>query len=161
MESMSCPAKYRLVHERKRWRVHRYHGWVAKPALPGKGEQYDLLKWECAIPGEPGTCWEKGMYPVTLVFPSEYPDSPPQCYFPEGFFHPNVDPSSGRVYPNIVKEGHWKSELTIKHILVELRRLLSRPDVNDRSHRVAWTLYTNSRYEYERRVSAQAYRYTE
>jgi hypothetical protein len=32
-------------------------------------------------------------YPVTLKFPRDYPDKPPEAYFPAGFFHPNCYPS--------------------------------------------------------------------
>ena len=76
---------------------------VNKPALPEIKPQMshsehaadtcagsvDLLHWKCMIPGKAGTIWDKGLYPVSLIFTESYPSKPPECKFPPGFFHPN------------------------------------------------------------------------
>ena len=41
------------------------------------------------IPGKVDTIWERGLYPVDLIFSENYPSKPPDCKFPSGFFHPN------------------------------------------------------------------------
>lgn len=51
----------------------------------------NLLHWKCMIPGKTGTPWDKGVYPLELIFSENYPSKPPECRFPKAFFHPNGD----------------------------------------------------------------------
>jgi len=61
----------------------------------------NLLKWQCMIPGRAGaqpsalrreltacagTKWEKGLFPVELLFSEDYPSKCPKASFPAGFF---------------------------------------------------------------------------
>ncbi|CAL5025832.1 unnamed protein product [Urochloa decumbens] len=62
---------------------------VAKPEKLPDGS-VNLLLWNCIIPGKQGTDWEGGYFPLTLQFSEYYPDRPPTCKFPAGFFHVNV-----------------------------------------------------------------------
>jgi len=39
--------------------------------------------------GPEGTCFEGGVFPAKLVFPSDYPLSPPKMTFTCEMFHPN------------------------------------------------------------------------
>lgn len=39
--------------------------------------------------GPEGTCFEGGVFPAKLVFPSDYPLSPPKMQFTCEMFHPN------------------------------------------------------------------------
>ena len=36
------------------------------------------MKWNCHIPGKPGTDWEGGYFPLTMEFSDEYPAKPPK-----------------------------------------------------------------------------------
>ncbi len=50
----------------------------------------DMFHWKCELPGQEGTLWEGGVYPVFLDFPPTFPVDPPAVRFPQGFIHPNV-----------------------------------------------------------------------
>lgn len=41
--------------------------------------------------GPEGTCFEGGVFPAKLVFPSDYPLSPPKMSFTCEMFHPNSE----------------------------------------------------------------------
>jgi Ubiquitin-conjugating enzyme len=86
--SMSGVARARLGEERKNWRKDHPFGFVAKPCQMADGS-VDIMRWSCTIPGKKGTLWENGNYPVALRFSENYPTLPPDCAFPQGFFHPN------------------------------------------------------------------------
>lgn len=80
----------------------------------------DLTTWHCLIPGPKGTSWEGGLYPLTMVFPSDYPASPPTCAFPPGFIHPNVYPT-GKVCLSLLSNdddlgGQWAPSLTVTQV---------------------------------------------
>jgi ubiquitin-protein ligase len=39
--------------------------------------------------GPEGTCFEGGVFPAKLIFPADYPLSPPKMQFTCEMFHPN------------------------------------------------------------------------
>ena len=51
-------------------------GFVAKMRSLPDGST-DLFVWDCLVPGPAGGDWAGGAYPLTLHFPSAYPDQPP------------------------------------------------------------------------------------
>ncbi len=70
-------AEVRLREERSKWRKDHPVGFSARPEK--KAGTLNLLHWVCGIPGKKGTCWEGGRYNLALIFPKNYPFSPPQC----------------------------------------------------------------------------------
>lgn len=54
--------------------------------------------------GPEGTCFEGGVFPAKLVFPPDYPLSPPKMQFTCEMFHPNseLDRIGNCPYPNLM-----------------------------------------------------------
>lgn len=50
---------------------------------------YQLNKLKLNSSGPEGTCFEGGVFPAKLIFPSDYPLSPPKMQFTCEMFHPN------------------------------------------------------------------------
>ncbi|KAG8065940.1 hypothetical protein GUJ93_ZPchr0004g38419 [Zizania palustris] len=117
-------ARARLAEERKAWRKNHPHGFVAKPETLPDGS-VNLLVWRCIIPGREGTDWEGGYFPLTMQFTEDYPNSPPSCKFPSGFFHINVY-DSGAVCLSILSTHQVSS--SFHHLYTILISSLS-PDV--------------------------------
>ncbi|GJN01970.1 hypothetical protein PR202_ga19276 [Eleusine coracana subsp. coracana] len=121
-------ARCRLAEERKAWRkshpfvrftrliLYLFQGFVTKPETLPDGSA-DLLIWKCVIPGKKGTDWEGGYFPLTLCFDEDYPNRPPICKFPAGFFHVNVY-DTGRVCMSILGKA-WKPSITVQQILTD------------------------------------------
>ncbi|KIY95641.1 Ubiquitin-conjugating enzyme/RWD-like protein [Monoraphidium neglectum] len=99
---MAGVARSRLAEERKNWRKDKPFGFHARPETLPDGST-NLMKWNCFIPGKPGTDWEGGFYPLSMEFTDDYPSKPPKCKFPAAFFHPNIYPS-GTVCLSILNE---------------------------------------------------------
>ncbi len=79
------------------------------------------MRWKCRLPGKKGTLWEGGYYPLTITFNEDYPQKPPKCSFPEGFYHPNVYPS-GNVCLSILNEDEaWMPSISVKQILLGIQ----------------------------------------
>lgn len=49
----------------------------------------DFFTWECLVQGPEDTPYEGGLFPASLVFPNDYPLSPPVMKFTCPIFHPN------------------------------------------------------------------------
>lgn len=121
-------AQARLLEERKLFRKDHPPGFQAKPQARSDGSA-DFLTWDCKVPGRSGTKWEGGVFPVTLKFNTSYPSSPPLCFLPAGFFHPNVYPT-GQICLSIINDYQdWKPSITIKQILVGIQELLDTPNL--------------------------------
>ena len=91
--------------------------------------------------GPEGTPYEGGYFPCTLIFPSNFPNSPPEMRFltPE-FWHPNVYPD-GKVCISILHEAKediyneaelmsekWRPILSVEAVLVSVQSMLSEPN---------------------------------
>ncbi|KAJ8250870.1 hypothetical protein GJAV_G00214160 [Gymnothorax javanicus] len=156
---MSGIALSRLAQERKAWRKDHPFGFVAVPTKNPDGT-LNLMNWECAIPGKKGTPWEGGLFKLRMLFKDDYPSSPPKCKFEPPLFHPNVYPS-GTVCLSILEEDKdWRPAITIKQILLGIQELLNEPNIQDPAQAEAYTIYCQNRVEYEKRVRAQAKKFS-
>ena len=156
---MTSLALARLGEERKAWRRDHPPGFVARPTTGPDGSQ-DMFKWECQIPGRPGTPWEGGLFRVVVAFGEDYPSSPPKCKFEPVVFHPNVYPS-GTICLSILNEDKdWRPAITIKDILVGIQDLLNNPNVNDPAQSEASLLLKTNPEAYTKRVREEAKKFT-
>ncbi|CAM0147463.1 unnamed protein product [Urochloa decumbens] len=132
-------------------------GFVAKPEKLPDGS-VNLLLWNCIIPGKQGTDWEGGYFPLTLQFSEYYPDRPPTCKFPAGFFHVNVY-DTGAVCLSLLGDA-WNPSITLWKILVCIQELLDHPNPDSRAQRIIYRLFCKNMPEYKKRVCQQVKRYS-
>ncbi|XP_011674341.1 SUMO-conjugating enzyme UBC9 [Strongylocentrotus purpuratus] len=154
---MSGIAITRLSEERKAWRKDHPFGFVAKPTKNADGT-LNLMNWECAIPGKHSTPWEEGLYRLRMIFKDDYPTSPPKCKFDPPLFHPNVYPSGTVCLSLLDEDKDWRPAVTIKQILIGIQDLLNDPNINDPAQAEAYTIYSQNRMQYEKKVKEQARR---
>ncbi|KAH8259081.1 hypothetical protein KR038_012156, partial [Drosophila bunnanda] len=69
--------------------------------VAGPISEDNFFEWEALIAGPEGTCFEGGVFPARLVFPPDYPLSPPKMKFTCDMFHPNIF-ADGRVCISIL-----------------------------------------------------------
>jgi len=119
----------------------------------------DLTQWTAGIPGKAGTLWADAVFPVTILFPSEYPSKPPKVRFPAGFYHPNVYPS-GTICLSILNEAEdWRPAITLKQIVLGVQELLDTPNPDSPAQEPAWKAFSKDKTLYEKKVKEQAKRY--
>eukprot|EP01083_Nonionella_stella_P058609 153473_1 len=152
---MSGIARTRLQEERKAWRKSHPHAFYARP-IKGTGGATDLMKWECGIPGKPGTDWEGGLYKITMTFSDEYPNKPPKCQFTPVLFHPNVYPSGTVCLSILSEEKDWKPAITVKQILLGVQDLLGNPNNLDPAQKEPYELFKFDKEAYRKRVLQEA-----
>ncbi|CAD6233876.1 GSCOCG00012314001-RA-CDS, partial [Cotesia congregata] len=92
---MAGSALRRLMAEYKQLTLNPPEGIVAGPI-----HEENFFEWEALISkclnfnnfiysGPDGTCFEGGIFPAKLIFPPDYPLSPPKMQFTCEMFHPN------------------------------------------------------------------------
>lgn len=59
--------------------------------VAGPISEDNFFEWEALIQGPEGTCFEGGVFPARLIFPPDYPLSPPKMKFTCEMFHPNSE----------------------------------------------------------------------
>uniref|UniRef100_A0A7S0R6L9 UBC core domain-containing protein n=1 Tax=Chlamydomonas leiostraca TaxID=1034604 RepID=A0A7S0R6L9_9CHLO len=162
VQVMATLAQERLAQERKDWRKNRPFGFAAKPVTRDDGS-VDMLTWTCSVPGKAGTPWEGGSYPVTLEFPSEYPNKPPVAKFKPGFYHMNVYPD-GKVCLSILDDddelcGQWSPSITLTQILTGIQELLTNPNPHSPANPKVYDDWKKSPGIYEKFVKTQVAMY--
>jgi len=156
---MSGIARGRLSEERKAWRKDHPHGFYARPQRSPDGTT-NLIKWDCGIPGQKGTNWAGGTFPLCIEFSEDYPTKPPICRFPKNFFHPNIYPS-GTVCLSILNESEaWKPSITVKQILLGIQELLDNPNENSPAQKDAYQLFVTDKSSYAKRIRQQSQQYS-
>lgn len=143
----------RLTEERKQWRKDHPFGFYAKPVTLPDGTM-DMMRWECGIPGKPGTLWENGLYKLFLTFSDSYPAAPPKVAFAKPAPHPNVYKDGG-ICLNLLKDA-WKPSITIKQILLGVQELLGNPNLKSQASPFYADMMRNSPKMYEQEVKKYA-----
>jgi len=113
----------------------------------GNGFEVEMLKRElgggllCLVPGEIGTAWEGGHYPVVVKYPSDSSKAPhcsinrpvdsvllpvtTQSNGKRPLFHPNVYPSGRLSYSIVDDNKSWCPSFCIAEILLSIQYFLS------------------------------------
>uniref|UniRef100_A0A673C452 UBC core domain-containing protein n=1 Tax=Sphaeramia orbicularis TaxID=375764 RepID=A0A673C452_9TELE len=144
---MSGIALSRLAQERKAWRKDHPFGFVAVPTKNPDGTM-NLMNWECAIPGKKGTPWEGGLFKLRMLFKDDYPSSPPKCE------------SLCLICFQYKHKCYCVLFLFKQMILLGIQELLNEPNIQDPAQAEAYTIYCQNRVEYEKRVRAQAKKFS-
>lgn len=127
---LSIPARARLSRELERLRNDPPPGIAAFPVTEG-----DLSQWRAEINGPPDGPFEKGIWCISIKFPSRYPMEPPLCLFTSrpAPYHPNID-AEGRICLDTLKSapaGSWSPAVSLASLLLSLQTLLGNPNPDD------------------------------
>eukprot|EP01094_Clydonella_sp_ATCC50884_P017436 TRINITY_DN303_c0_g1_i1.p2 TRINITY_DN303_c0_g1~~TRINITY_DN303_c0_g1_i1.p2 ORF type:complete len:168 (-),score=40.80 TRINITY_DN303_c0_g1_i1:321-824(-) len=107
------------------------------------GADDNIFEWDVLLEGPADTLYEGGYFKAKMVFPNDYPNSPPTFSFqPHGLWHPNVYWDTGAVCISILHAGEddtgyedaslrWSPLHTVESIVLSIQSMLS--DINDES----------------------------
>uniref|UniRef100_A0A3Q2CR06 Ubiquitin-conjugating enzyme E2 G2 n=1 Tax=Cyprinodon variegatus TaxID=28743 RepID=A0A3Q2CR06_CYPVA len=110
--------------------------------VAGETGPFYLFFYLLQTTGPEDTCFEGGVFPAVLSFPSDYPLSPPKMRFTCDMFHPNIYPD-GRVCISILhapgddpmgyesSAERWSPVQSVEKILLSVVSMLAEP--NDES----------------------------
>ena len=89
-----------------------------------------MMNWTGVIAGPVESVYAQAMFVLDIVFPIEYPFSPPRVIFRTPIFHPNIA-TNGAVCLDILKPGGWSPLITIESLLLSIQSLLDDPNPDD------------------------------
>lgn len=117
---------------------------------PAAADSSDLTALSLLLAGPDNTPYSNGVFSLELRM-DNYPIAPPTAHFRTKLFHPNVDPTSGAVCVDTLKRD-WKSELTLRDVLVTITCLLVCPNPASALNAEAGHLMEDDFAEFEHRA---------
>jgi len=102
-------------------------------------DEANLYEWRVWIEGPKDTCYDGGIFQLSLTFPKDYPMSPPELKFISDFWHPNVF-TTGKVCMSILHppgedamsgelpEERWLPTQSVTTIILSMLSLLNDPN---------------------------------
>ena len=92
-------------------------------------DQNNIYQWRITLLGAKDTPYADGIFFIKLLFPENYPDSPPRIEFLTPIYHMNVIPNNGRVDVNFIRHD-WQKTSKVREILTKLYTIfyLENPD---------------------------------
>ncbi len=117
----------------------------------------DLLKWEATIIGPPDSCYEGGLFKLSIEFPENYPFKPPKVVFTTRIYHPNIN-RSGSICLDILNKN-WSPALTASKLLLSISSLLTDPNPDDPLDVRAANLYKDDIETFNKTARAYTLKY--
>ncbi|XP_071822920.1 ubiquitin-conjugating enzyme E2 G2 [Apostichopus japonicus] len=155
---MAGSALRRLMAEYKQMTINPPEGIVAGPV-----NEENFFEWEALIVGPEGTCFEGGVFPAKIIFPTDYPLTPPKMKFTCEMFHPNIY-SDGRVCISILhapgddpmgyesSAERWSPVQSVEKILLSVVSMLAEPNAESGANVDASKMWRDERELFNRRA---------
>ncbi|XP_055585940.1 ubiquitin-conjugating enzyme E2 G2 isoform X1 [Uranotaenia lowii] len=160
---MAGSALRRLMAEYRQLTLNPPEGIIAGPV-----SEENFFEWEALITGPEGTCFEGGVFTAKLVFPPDYPLSPPKMRFTCEMFHPNILHfilpvfADGRVCISILhapgddplgyelSAERWSPVQSVEKILLSVVSMLAEPNDESGANVDAAIMWRENREEFNK-----------
>ena len=103
----------------------------------GLFDDNNVTKWRVSLLGPKDTSYRGGLFYLSIDFPNDYPEKPPEVCFITPIYHVNVNPKAP-TFQGAESLGHvcistlnwWKKEYTMREVLTNIFALfyLGNPD---------------------------------
>ena len=113
-------------------------------------DEKDFYEWVAYIKGPDNTCWEGGIFKLSLKFGNNYPTNAPSVKFVTPMFHPNVY-KSGEICLDLL-QNNWSPINNVSSILLSIQSLLTDPNCQSLANSEAGRLYLDNKLEYAKKV---------
>lgn len=123
----------------------------------------NIFNWEGTLVGPQDTIYEEGIFKFNMIFPNNYPLSPPKFIFKTPIYHPNIY-KDGLVCISILhnpgedemgyehSSERWRPVHTVESIVLSIISLLSNPNDESPANIDAGKLWRENRREYKKKV---------
>ena len=108
----------------------------------GQKKKTNIYDWNIIMKGPKKSCYENGIFQLSLIFPKNYPNDPPDIKFITKIFHPNISFDNGIICVSS-KSSEWEKNKNIINVIYSIYDLLKIPNLNHGLNKEALLLYQN------------------
>lgn len=123
-------------------------------------QENNFFKWDVLLIGPPDSPFDGAILKASLVFPDNYPNSPPAFKFITNIYHPNIYPD-GKVCISILNEGkdefeyesvsdRWNPSRSVDSILMSILLMIASPNFESPANVDASKLWRDNYSEYKK-----------
>ena len=117
----------------------------------GPKKKTDIYNWNILLKGPNNSCYEDGLFKLSLEFPKNYPEDPPKIKFVTKIFHPNVSPNDGVICISSLSSD-WDPASNIINVIYSIYDLLKKPNLGHGLNDEALSLYQNDFEKFSKKV---------
>lgn len=111
----------------------------------------NIFEWQGFFLGPEDSYYSGSILPISVLFPKDYPNKPPQVNFPAGLvFHPNIF-ENGSICLDVL-QNKWSPMMNIKTVILSLMILLREPNISSPANPKAAKLFDENLREFKRIV---------
>ncbi|KAJ8966228.1 hypothetical protein NQ317_001360 [Molorchus minor] len=148
---MAGSALRRLMAEYKQLTLNPPEGIIAGPI-----NEENFFEWEALITGPEGTCFEGGVFPAKLIFPPDYPLSPPKmqftceilCRWQSVYIYFTCSGDDPMGYESSAER--WSPVQSVEKILLSVISMLAEPNDESGANVDAAKMWRESREEFNK-----------
>lgn len=116
----------------------------------GPKRKANLFNWNVLIKGPNKSCYENELFKLSIIFPKDYPESPPDVKFVTKIFHPNVSLDDGTICVSSISSD-WNKESNIIKVIYSIYDLLKKPNLDHGLNKEALLLYRKDYEEFKKK----------
>ena len=117
----------------------------------GPKKKSNIFEWNALIKGPNKSCYENGMFQLSIKFPTNFPNDPPDIKFITKIYHPNISLDSGVICISTISSD-WEKNPDIISVLYSIYDLLKIPNLSHGLNKEALALYKNDPDQFKKKA---------
>ena len=117
----------------------------------GPKRKANIHEWNVIIKGPNKSCYENGLFKLSLKFPPNYPIDPPDIKFVTKIYHPNISMKDGTICVGS-KSSEWENNKNIINVIYSIYDLLKMPNTSHGLNKEALLLYQNDYESFKKKA---------
>ena len=124
----------------------------------GPKKKSNIFEWNVLMKGPNNSCYENGLFQLSINFPKNYPNDPPDVKFLTKIYHPNISFDKGIICIGTLS-SEWEENKSIINVIYSIFDLLKKPSIEHGLNEEALLLYKNDIETFNKKAKELTYKY--